>query len=229
VAELAAVAHQSYRRFIYETPDLLTYWQQATPIKEIGQLRIGSRPARRQSNDPLAGLRAIPWGFSWMQSRHGLPGWYGLGEALQAYATDGERLERLREMYREWIFFRVLIDNAQMALGKADMGIARLYAGLVEDEKIREQIFGEILAAYERTCQWVLSVTGQLDILDNARTLKHSIERRNPYVDPLNFIQVELLRHLRALPDRDSEEAQAVLEVIFLTINGIAAGLKNTG
>jgi phosphoenolpyruvate carboxylase len=116
-----------------------------------------------------------------------------------------------------------------MALGKADMDIARLYAGLVEDEQIRETIFKEILAAYDRACGWVLLVTGQHSILVNARTLKLSIERRNPFVDPLNFVQVNLLRQLRALPDQDSPEAREILEVIFLTINGIAAGLKNTG
>ncbi|MCI0396919.1 MAG: phosphoenolpyruvate carboxylase [Chloroflexi bacterium] len=227
--ELAARAHRAYRRFIYETPELLTYWMEATPIQEISQLRIGSRPARRQSDNPFASLRAIPWGFSWMQSRHGLPGWYGLGEALQAYATDESRLRQLQEMAREWAFFRSLLDNAQMALGKADIGIAGLYAGLVQDEAVRRQIYGEITAAYQRTVHWVLQLAGQREILDNAITLKHSIQRRNPYVDPLNFIQVDLLRRLRALPNHESPEAQAILEVIFLTVNGIAAGLKNTG
>jgi phosphoenolpyruvate carboxylase len=226
---LAKFAHHTYRTFIYDTPDLLTYWQQATPIKEIGKMRIGSRPARRASSDPLAGLRAIPWGFSWMQSRHGLPGWFGIGEAIQGYAADTERLEMLREMYHQWVFFRALIDNAQMALGKADMGIARLYSGLVEDEAIRETIFNQILSSYHLASDWVLQVTGQMGILENARTLKHSIERRNPYVDPLNFIQVNLLRKLRSMPDQESPEANELLEVIFLTINGIAAGLKNTG
>jgi phosphoenolpyruvate carboxylase len=227
--ELAAVAYKAYRRFVYETPELLVYWQQATPIREIGKLRIGSRPARRESDDPFAGLRAIPWVFSWMQSRHGLPGWYGLGDALQSYAINQDRLEELQEMYRDWVFFRALVDNAQMALGKADMGIAGLYASLVEDVEVRERVFGQILTAYERTCRWVLEVTGQLQILDNALTLKRSVERRNPYVDPLNFIQVDLLRRIRAMPDSEGQEADELLEVIFLTINGIAAGLKNTG
>jgi phosphoenolpyruvate carboxylase len=227
--ELSATAYHTYHRFIYESPETLLYWQQATPIGEIGQLRIGSRPARRQSGDPLAGLRAIPWVFSWMQSRHGLPGWYGVGTALAAYATTDERLQELRTMYRDWPFFRGVIDGAQMALGKADMGIAHLYAGLVTDAAVRERVFGEILAAYERTERWILRVTGQLAILDNAATLKHSIQRRNPYVDPLNFIQVSLLRRLRALDDPAGAEAQALLEAVFLTINGIAAGLKNTG
>jgi len=132
-------------------------------------------------------------------------------------------------MYHEWAFFRGMIDNAQMALGKADMDIAGLYAGLVEDPALRQRIFGHILGAYQKSCRWVLAVTGQLQLLDNARTLRRSISRRNPYADPLNFIQVDLLRRLRALPDRQSPEAGAILEVIFLTINGIAAGLKNTG
>jgi phosphoenolpyruvate carboxylase len=164
-----------------------------------------------------------------MQSRHGLPGWYGLGDALQSYAINQDRLEELQEMYRDWVFFRALVDNAQMALGKADMGIAGLYASLVEDVEVRERVFGQILTAYERTCRWVLEVTGQLQILDNALTLKRSVERRNPYVDPLNFIQVDLLRRIRAMPDSEGQEADELLEVIFLTINGIAAGLKNTG
>jgi phosphoenolpyruvate carboxylase len=164
-----------------------------------------------------------------MQSRHGLPGWYGLGEALQDYAKDDSSLEMLREMYQNWVFFRGLIDNAQMALGKADMGIAHLYASLVEDEAVRETIYGQILASYERASHWVLQVTGQKQILEKASTLRHSIARRNPYVDPLNFIQVDLLRHLRAMPDQESPEANEILEVIFLAINGIAAGLKNTG
>ncbi len=229
MAELATHAHQSYRRFVYETPETLIYWQQATPIREIGQLRIGSRPARRESSDPLAGLRAIPWVFSWMQSRHGLPGWFGVGAACKAYVTGEAQLRLLQEMYRTWPFFRNLINGAQMALGKADMGIARLYAGLVEDEGIRERVFGDILAEYELTTRWVLRITGQLSLLENAITLHLSIRRRNPYVDPLNFIQVDLLRRLRSLSDQAGAEADALLEAIFLTVNGIAAGLKNTG
>ncbi|MGH2537343.1 MAG: phosphoenolpyruvate carboxylase [Candidatus Promineifilaceae bacterium] len=227
--ELATAGHRAYREFVFERPELLRYWQEATPIGEIGQMRIGSRPARRKSADPFAALRAIPWGFSWMQSRHGLPGWYGLGEALEAFAAEPGRLALLQQMATEWPFFQALLDNAQMALGKADMGIAELYAGLVDDAALREQVFGHIRQAHGRSSAWLLRVTGQLALLDDARTLKRSIERRNPYVDPLNFIQVELLRRLRAHPDPESAEAQALLEVIFLTVNGIAAGLKNTG
>lgn len=226
--ELAAIAHRAYRRFIYESPDTLTYWQQATPVREIGKMRIGSRPARRQSKDPLAGLRAIPWVFSWMQSRYGLPGWYGVGSALAEYVTDDGKLAELQAMYREWVFFRHTLDSAQMALGKADMGIARLYASLVEDEGIREKVWGEIVAEYERTERGILAVSGQLALLDKAQTLKRSIRRRNPYVDVLSFVQVDLLKRLRGL-EVGSAEYGETLETVFLTINGIAAGLKNTG
>jgi phosphoenolpyruvate carboxylase len=228
--DLAAISYRTYRRLVYETPALLTYWQQATPINEVNQLRIGSRPAkRRQSADPFAGLRAIPWGFSWMQSRHVLPGWYGVGEALEQYATTPERLALLREMYRDWPFFRLVLDNAQVSLGKADMGIAHMYSRLVEDEKIRDDINDILFGSYRRTIHWVLQVTGQLALLDNDRTLQRGIARRNPYVDPLNFVQISLLRQHRALADHDSEEARQLLSTIFLTINGVAAGLKNTG
>lgn len=227
--ELALSSYRAYRQFIYETPALLAYWQQATPLREISQLRIGSRPARRQSDDVFASLRAIPWGFSWMQSRHVLPGWYGVGHALESYATTPQRLHHLQEMYRDWPFFCVIVDNAQLSLGKADMGIARLYAGLVQDEQIREQVYGQIASAFERTVSWILQVTGQKRILDNEPTLQRAIQRRDPYVDPLNFIQVSLLQRLRSLDDANSAEAQELLQAIFMTINGIAAGLKNTG
>ena len=223
--QLTAVSYQSYRHLIYETPALLDYWQQATPINELSQMRIGSRPSRRAGKASLDGLRAIPWGFSWMQSRHVLPGWYGLGQALAA----SEDIPQLQTMYQEWAFFRHTIDNAQLALAKADMGIARLYADLVEDAVVRESVYGQISAAYQETCRLVLLVTEQNELLDNAKTLKRTIRRRNPYVDPLNFIQVSLLRRLRALPDQTGSEAQQILQAIFLTINGIAEGLKNTG
>jgi phosphoenolpyruvate carboxylase len=227
--ELSAAAYRAYRSLIYETPALLEYWRQATPIREISQLRIGSRPAHRSTDADLGGLRAIPWVFSWMQSRHGLPGWYGLGSALEAYDTGEAQGNRLREMYKRWPFFQAVIHNAEISLGKADMGIARLYASLVEDETIREEIFGQIKTEFERTYDQILKITGQREILEGNPVLKHAIASRNPYVDPLNFIQVSLLRQRRALLDSDSPEAEALLKTIFLTINGIAAGLKNTG
>jgi phosphoenolpyruvate carboxylase len=226
--ELTAVSYRAYRELIYETPALLEYWQQATPIREINQMRIGSRPAKRTADaDPFAGLRAIPWGFSWMQSRHVLPGWYGVGQALAGYGPD--RLPLLQTMYQEWPFFQVVIDNAQVALVKADMGIARLYASLVTDETVRQTIYNQIESAFHQTSDWILRVTGQREILENEPILQRSVQRRNPYVDPLNTIQVNLLRRRRALPDPNGPEGQQILQAIFLTINGIASGLKNTG
>ncbi len=228
--ELAIIAHKSYRAFVYDTPNLVHYWQEATPIRELSKMQIGSRPAKRaKSDDPFAFLRAIPWVFSWMQSRHVLPGWYGVGSALAAFGEQGEeQLALLREMYKEWEFFRGVIDNAQMSLGKADMGIARLYANLVQDAHIRESVFSEIKAEHDRAVDWALRITEQREILENQSVLQYSIRVRNPYVDPLNFLQVELLRQYRAL-DESSPEAQTLLEAIFQTINGVAAGLKNTG
>ncbi len=230
--ELSQTSFSAYRRLVYETPELITYWQQATPINELSQLQIGSRPARRKGQsqaDVFATLRAIPWVFSWMQSRHVLPGWYGMGTAFAAYATAEDRLENLREMYARWPFFKTALDNAQVSLSKADMGIARLYANLVEDEAVRDMIFNDIYAEFHRTRRWILEITGQEEILDNDKVLQRSIQLRNPYVDPLNFLQVSLLRQLRALPDPASAEAQSILQAVLLTINGVAAGLKNTG
>lgn len=229
MTELASIAHQAYRQFIYDTPDLLTYWQQATPIAEISQLRIGSRPSRRNTKASFASLRAIPWGFSWMQSRHVLPGWYGVGAALSFYGQTPARLQQLQTMYQEWPFFRTVLDNAQVSLAKADMGIARLYANLVDDEAVRERVFGEVTRAFQETSQWLLRVTDQRELLENDPVLRHSVRQRNPYIDPMNYIQVNLLRRLRALPDPEAAEAHNLRQAIFLTINGIAAGLRNTG
>jgi len=230
MAELTAAAYAAYRQLIYETPALLEYWQQATPINEISHLRIGSRPVRRQSSDIFASLRAIPWGFSWMQSRHVLPGWYGVGDALAIYtANHPEGLTLLQEMYHDWPFFHTIIDNVQISLGKADIDIAKRYAGLVKNEAVRQQIFDQIEAAFGLTCRWILRITGQNELLDNAPTLQRAVRQRNPYLDPLNLIQIELLRRLRALPDQESPEAEPLWQAIFLTINGIAVGLKNTG
>ncbi|MCL4266455.1 MAG: phosphoenolpyruvate carboxylase [Anaerolineae bacterium] len=227
--ELAAISYRAYRQLIYETPALLEYWQQATPIAEISQMRIGSRPSRRTAKATFDSLRAIPWGFSWMQSRHVLPGWYGVGAALETFGKPPANGQLLADMYRDWPFFQVVLDNAQVSLAKADMDIARLYASLVSDKTVREQIYGEIKAEFDRTVAWILRITGQRELLDNDLTLQRSVRQRNPYVDPLNFIQVGLLRKLRYLSEQESQTAQELLHTIFLTINGIASGLKNTG
>ncbi|MEQ9406226.1 MAG: phosphoenolpyruvate carboxylase [Fuerstiella sp.] len=229
--ELSATALQCYRTFVYETPALLQYWQEATPINELSSMRIGSRPARRTGGDVLAGLRAIPWGFSWMQSRHNLPAWYGVGQAIAAFVGTGDAAERklalLQEMHRHWPFFRAMMDNLQVALGKADMGIARRYADLVQDETVREEIYSSIRTAFIQTEHWVLRVAGQRAVLENQPTLQQSIRLRNPYVDPLNFLQVRLLKHMRE-QNAGSDDSD-LHRAFYITINGIAAGLKNTG
>lgn len=228
--ELAQTSYLAYRKLVYDTPELLAYWAEATPIHEIGQMQIGSRPSKRSGTLTLETLRAIPWGFSWMQSRHVLPGWYGLGQALSIYCSPGpERLQLLQEMYDEWPFFKVVIDNAQVSLAKADMSIAQLYSQLVTDRHVRDKIWGEVEGSFWLTCQMILRVTRQQDILDNDPTLKTSVRHRNPYVDPLNFIQVSLLRRLRQIEDQASDEAEEIRRAIFLTINGVSSGLKNTG
>ena len=227
--ELAATSYRAYRALIYETPELLTYWSQATPMDEISRMRIGSRPSRRTGAVTFDSLRAIPWGFSWMQCRHVLPGWFGVGEALAAFGRTPERVALLQEMYRDWSFFRNLLDNSQVSMAQADMGIAGLYAGLVEDARVRDLIFGQVEAAFDRTREALLLITGGRELLDNDPVLQRSVRRRNPYIDPLNFIQVSLLRRLRGLPDPESAEAAHLRDTVFLTINGIASGLKNTG
>jgi len=227
--ELAAASYRAYRALIYETPELLVYWSQATPMDEISQMRIGSRPSRRTGAATFDSLRAIPWGFSWMQCRHVLPGWFGVGDALTEFGRTPDRLALLQEMYRDWSFFRNLLDNSQVSMAQADMGIARLYAGLVEDARVRELIFGRVESAFLNTREAILQTIGRRELLDNDPVLQRSVRRRNPYIDPLNFIQVSLLRRLRGLPDPESAVADRIRDTIFLTINGIASGLKNTG
>ena len=229
MAELAQISYRAYRELVYETPELLEYWSQATPIGEISQMQIGSRPSRRKAKATFESLRAIPWGFSWMQSRHVLPGWYGVGEALETFGSNLEKRKLLQEMYQEWNFFKVVIDNAQVSLAKADMGIAKLYAGLVQDETLRDHIFGIIEASFFRAQSQILLVTNTRTLLEGYETIRRSVERRNPYVDPLNFIQVGLISSLRQMASQEDEAAKDLLRIIFLTVNGIASGLKNTG
>jgi len=241
---LSANAYIHYRRFIYDDPAFLRYFEQATPILELDWLNIGSRPARRtQGRRVIEELRAIPWVFSWMQSRYVLPSWYGVGGALEEYMAEAaERLAQLQEMYRSWPFMRAFLDNLQMTLSKADMHIARHYASLVDDEEMRRSISEEIEQEYERTRRTLLLIVGGTALLDNTPVLQRSIRLRNPYVDPLSYFQVALLRRLRSLggpmaldeaeqqaaSDQERERARLTYAVL-LTINGIAAGLRNTG
>lgn len=225
--QMATTARTVYRRLVYEDPDFLTYFRSATPVAEFNRLRIGSRPVSRRQSDRIEDLRAIPWVFSWMQSRHTIPGWFGLGSALAQFAeADPNHLHLLRAMYRHWPFFTTLLDNAQMIMLKADMGIARRYAELVTDQAIAERIFQQIEAEFHRTGRMICQITEYNDLLDNQPVLQRAIRQRNPYIDPLSYVQIELLRRLRAAPP----EAQGDLEtVLLMSINGIAAGLKNTG
>ncbi len=226
---LAAAGQAAYRDLVYETPGFIAYWQQATPIGELARLPISSRPAKRSQQGGFDTIRAIPWVFSWMQSRAVIPSWYGVGTALADFcASRADGLATLRAMYREWPFFSNLVDNAQLDVAKADMGIAELYASLVPDEALRAAIFGRIRAEHGRTAQMLCAVLDQAELLDDTPVIKRSIERRNPYVDPLNFIQVALLRRLRQLAP-DTPEHEALLDAVLTTVNGIAAGMKTTG
>jgi phosphoenolpyruvate carboxylase len=228
---LAAEGRAAYRALIYETPGFLDYWRQATPINQLARLPIASRPVKRTAGGGFESIRAIPWVFSWMQSRAIIPSWYGVGTALQRFcdgSLDCGGLALLQTMYRDWSFFTALINNVELDLAKADMGIAGLYAGLVEDADLRDQIFMAIQAEHARACAHVNAIVGQTTLLEHAAVIQRSIARRNPYVDPLNFIQVALLRELRTL-DQDHADQTARLELVLSTVNGIAAGMKTTG
>ena len=240
---LSTNAYARYRRLIYEDAEFLRYFEQATPIRELSWLNIGSRPLRRTQGKSIEELRAIPWVFSWMQSRYVLPAWYGVGGALEEYIAEGpERLAQLQQIYREWPFMNAFLDNLQMTLSKSDMHIARHYSSLVEDEVLRQRISDEIEQEYERTRHFLLMIVGGEALLDDKPVLQRSIRLRNPYVDPLSYFQVALLRRLRALggpmmldeaaqqtaSDQERERARLTYAVL-LTVNGIAAGLRNTG
>jgi phosphoenolpyruvate carboxylase len=222
---LSAEAFAFYRENIAENPDILPYFEEATPVRELELARIGSRPPRRGEMRGIEDLRAIPWVFGWMQSRHVLPAWFGVGYALERFmarSSDHERL--LQRMMREFLLFKDLIRNVELGMAKADMTIARLYSELVTDPGVRERVFRLIVDEFERTRRMLLRVTGQTRLLENNPVLARSIRLRNPYVDPLSLIQVDLLRRKRA-----GEETEALNYALAATINGIAAGLRNTG
>jgi len=225
---LSDTAGAAYRALVARESGLLDYFHEATPIDAITSLRIGSRPARRQGGRRLEDLRAIPWVFSWTQSRVGLPGWFGLGAALsRERAQGGAGAEaRLRAMYGGWPFFRSLIDNAQLSLGKADGAVARLYDALAADA-LRARVFPLIAGEWDRTLAELAALTGGA-LLEGSPVLQRSIRLRNPYVDPLSFVQVALLRRLRALAP-DHPERKEVERLVALSVNGVAAGLQNTG
>ncbi|TAG28775.1 MAG: phosphoenolpyruvate carboxylase [Verrucomicrobia bacterium] len=226
---MSAAGFAAYKALVHDDPEFIAFWKQATPIDEIGNLKLGSRPTFRRATQSVADLRAIPWVFSWMQSRFNFPGWYGLGSALEPVLKQGRAGRALlRDMHANWPFFQTLIDNAQLTMRKADMGIARLYASLVSDERIRGKILAILEAEFARTEQAILAVTGQKQLLAQEPVLRKSVELRNPYIDPLNYLQVEMLRRLRS-GTLDSDTESATRRVVELTINGVSGGLKNTG
>jgi phosphoenolpyruvate carboxylase len=220
---MANAARDAYQMLV-KSPGFLDYWREATPFDEISLLRFGSRPAVR--GDGFDKVRAIPWVFSWMQSRFNLPGWYGLGTALEA--ADPDLLVRMCARQGGWPFFRAVLENAEMSLLKADMGIARLYSDLVTDRALAQSIFCQIEEEYGRTFRGVLRAMQHQNLMDSEPVIRDSVRLRNPYVDPLNYLQIDMLRKLRRL-DPASPDAMACREVVVLTINGIAAGLRNTG
>jgi phosphoenolpyruvate carboxylase len=219
--DLAGAAMRAYRDLVYDTPGFADYFYAATPISEIADLNIGSRPTSRQSTRTIGGLRAIPWVFSWAQSRAMLPGWYGFGSAVEA---AGVPMTRLRELHASWPFFATTLANMEMVLAKGDMAIARRYAELVEDRALAEAIFPRIRAEWDRSVEALLEITGQTDLLAHNPDLAATLRSRTPYIDPLNHLQIELIRRRRG-----GDDAQAVRDGIHLSINGIAAGLRNTG
>ena len=218
--------YEQYRSVVYDDPDLVQYYCQATPLKEITKMKIGSRPAKRTDTERIEDLRAIPWVFAWMQSRHNLPGWLGVDGITEHKATT--RIAALQRMYTHWNFFRVMIDNIQMIVAKADFDIAKHYAELVEPVSLRDETYSRLRDHFEQTKELLIKISGQKNILDNNAVLQRSIMLRNPYVDPLSLMQVELLKRLRSEMLSDAERKD-LEEVIFLCINGIAAGLRNTG
>lgn len=224
---LSPLAERAYRSLVFETPALARYLHAATPLDQIERLNIGSRPSRRGGSGDVSELRAIPWVFAWTQSRVTLPGWFGFGSAVESWAgEDPDRHEVLATMYREWPFFSTTIDNSQVSMRKADMLIAEVYASLAEPAD-RDVVFTRIQDEFTRTQAAICRLTGQRDLLDAAPWLQRSIRVRNPYIDPMNYIQVALLRRLRS--GNVPGEADALRDAVLLSVSGIAAGLRNTG
>ena len=218
-------AFSFYREKIADNEDVLEYFEEATPVDELEFARIGSRPARRSAQRSLDELRAIPWVFGWMQSRHVLPAWFGVGFALERFADGGaSNWGLLRNLMNRFPLFRDLIDNVELGMAKADLSIARLYAGLVPDDSLRDRVFNLIAEEFDRTKRVVLELREQKTLLETNPVLARSIRLRNPYVDPMSLIQVELLRRKRA-----GEESEDLNYALAATINGIASGLRNTG
>ncbi|HTJ96580.1 MAG TPA: phosphoenolpyruvate carboxylase, partial [Rhodocyclaceae bacterium] len=224
--ELSSEAFKAYRNMVYETPGFEQYFWESTVISEIAALNIGSRPASRKKTTAIEDLRAIPWVFSWSQCRLMLPGWFGFGSAINAWRTKhGDKgMKLLAEMYQEWGFFRTLLSNMDMVLSKSDIAIAELYSEMVKDDALRTAIFPRLKGEWQTCIDALLEITGQDQLLETNPLLARSIRNRFPYLDPLNHLQIELLKRHRM-----GETDERTKRVIHLTINGIAAGLRNSG
>ena len=237
-AQISDASFKAYRHLVYETPGFTEYFFSATPIREIAELNIGSRPASRKATRAIEDLRAIPWSFSWGQSRVSLPGWCGFGSAIESFLGEEgpqkhgdqtrERLALLQKMHKQWPFFRTLLSNLDMVIAKSDLAIASRYVELVEDKKLGKRIFALVKAEWQRTNDALVLITGEQRRLESNPSLARSIAHRFPYLDPLNHLQVELMRRYRTRTDGDPENAR-VRTGIHISINGVAAGLRNTG
>ncbi|KUH87519.1 MULTISPECIES: phosphoenolpyruvate carboxylase [unclassified Mycobacterium] len=226
--DLAARAQRAYAELVHETPGFVDYFKASTPVSEIGALNIGSRPSSRKPTTSIADLRAIPWVLAWSQSRVMLPGWYGTGSAFEEYVGEGPekeaRVEVLQDLYRRWPFFRTVLSNMAQVLAKSDLGLAARYSELVEDEELRRRVFDKIVAEHDRTIRMHKLITGQDDLLADNPALARSVFNRFPYLEPLNHLQVELLRRYRS-----GDDDELVQRGILLTMSGLATALRNSG
>jgi len=225
--QISEVARRTYRALIYDDPKFAEFFWQITPIEELSTLNIGSRPAKRRNSKSIEDLRAIPWVFSWTQARCLLPTWYGVGFALEQFAKQNG-IQSLKEMYQRWPFFQGVISNCEMTLVKAEMRIVEHYASLVVDSELRSRMLAKIVGEYERTCSILLQITSQSSLLESNPALRDILLVRRHYLDPLSYIQVDLLRRVREPKISETEKLQ-LLGAIKLSINGIASGMKNTG
>ncbi|MGO4890387.1 phosphoenolpyruvate carboxylase [Anaerobacillus sp. MEB173] len=224
--EISLHALKKYQSFVFDDKDFLMYFNESTPLAELGELKIGSRPMSRKNSQSFENLRAIPWVFAWTQSRQLIPAWYAAGTGLTAFVSQSnENMTLLQNMYKKWPFFRSTVYNLQMALMKADLGTAKEYVNLVENREVAERIYQEISEEYKKTKDILLRISGNADLLDHTPNIQESVRRRNPYVDPLNYLQVDLIQKFRSSDVKEEE----VLTEVLLTINGIAAGVLNTG
>ena len=227
--ELAALAQRSYAELVHETAGFVEYFEQSTPVSEIGALNIGSRPAMRKATTSISDLRAIPWVLAWSQCRVMLPGWYGTGSAVQQWIESGEdgvdaRVAILRDLYDRWPFFRTVLSNMAQVLAKSDMGLAARYSELVADEALRKRVFTKISEEHDRTIAMHKLITGHEDLLADNTALARSVFNRFPYLEPLNHLQVELLRRYRG-----GDDDELVQRGILLTMSGLASALRNSG